>query len=165
MNIKSVIYSGKFGDGLTAEYFRMRVECNRMPGLFGKLPRTVKVDPNVDFKGDFKAPFNEYAIRWTGKILIQKTGTYVFSLGADDGAWLALDGVTLIDNGACERVRHGRSGYKEISASTDLDKGGHEIAVLYYNRGPAGKAGKNLPGRVQLKYKGEDTNGQMQLVP
>jgi hypothetical protein len=162
MNVKGVIYAGKFGDGLTAEYFRMRVECNRMPGLFGKLPKLVRVDEEINFNAahsSFSAPDNEYAIRWTGKILIEQAGVYEFSLGADDGAWLAIDGVTTVSNGNCA---HGNNQFESKTASLELDKGGHEIAVLYYNKGPRGKSD---PGRCELKYKGLDTNGQMQMVP
>jgi hypothetical protein len=41
-----------------------------------------------------------------------------------------------------------------------LDKGGHEISVLYYNHASTG-----VTGKCDLKYKGPDTNGGNVLVP
>jgi hypothetical protein len=159
MHIKGVIYSGKFGDGLTAEYFRKRAHCNQMPSLFGQLPKLVRVDPQINFDGDFVAPHDQFVIRWSGKLLIKEAGTYEFSLGADDGAWLALDGIVRLDNGRCKGRGHEHAKKYEFKAlPIELEKGSHDLEVLYYS------AGKSK-GKCQLKYSGKDTEGKAVLIP
>jgi len=159
ISAKAVIYQGKFGDGLTAEYFKVRTDCNRPPFLFGSIPTMVRVDPLVKFTGtEFHGPFNEFAIRWTGKILIAQTGVYDFSVTADDAAWVAIDGRLLIDLRGCGS---GQKTSRTKEASRELEKGAHDISVLYMNKGPAG----NHPGKMELKYKGADTGGTLKPVP
>lgn len=154
VSVKGYVFHGKFGDGLTAEYFRVRSGCGK-PFLFGEVPHTIRVDPTVNFTGGFFAAYNEYAIRWTGKILIVAPGTYEFSLESKDGSWLAINEELLIDNSGCHSVR-------SHSESLSLDKGSYDIAVLLFNRGPAGET---LPGWCKLTYKGPDTGGVAMLLP
>jgi len=86
MDVKGTVFHGKFGDGLTGEYFAVRTGRCTPPWLFGRLPGLVRVDPGVDFNGGFLAAHNEFAVRWTGKILISEGGDYSFSLGSKDGS-------------------------------------------------------------------------------
>jgi hypothetical protein len=164
MGVKSNVYAGKFGDGLTGEYFQLRQNC-QPPFLFGEVPSLVRVDPNISFAGEFEAPFREYAIRWTGKVLIETTGIYEFTLGAEDGAWLAVDEQLLVNNGNC---KHHNTRYEEKSASKHLEKGGHYISVVYFNRGPSdnGATGEvGDPGDCRLFYNGPDSGNVKIIVP
>jgi len=153
---KGYIFHGKFGDGLTGEYFRLRTGCSGPVSLFGKLPHTVQVDPAVNFTGGFSAAYNEYVVRWSGKLLISTPGSYEFGIESKDGSWLAIGGRLLIDNRGCHNTPQTRSG------SVHLDKGPHDIAVLYSNNGPAGQGS---PGLCRLTYSGPDTKSQVTLVP
>jgi hypothetical protein len=49
-----------------------------------------------------------------------------------------------------------------MSGTVKLEKGSHDISVLYMNRGPA-DAG--TPGKLELKYKGPDTKGGEISIP
>jgi len=132
ISAKAVIYQGKFGDGLTAEYFKMRTHCHQPPFVFGKMPTTVRVDPVIKYTGsEFHAPFNELAVRWTGKLLITQSGLYDFKIAADDGAWLAIDGRILIDLSGCGR--HQRQ-IRTKDGTRQLNKGAHDISVLLQQR-------------------------------
>ena len=72
--------------------------------------------------------FEWFAIEYTGRIWIETSGHYRFSLLADDGAKLYLNNQVVIDNG-------GAHGSYAISGSTTLTRGVHEIKVEYY-QGP-----------------------------
>lgn len=155
--VKSAVFHGKFGDGLTGEYFKMRTghNCHWPPFIFGQEPALVRVDPTINFNPvDFFAPFNEYAVRWTGKVLISMGGTYQFKLRSKDGSWLSVAGRMVVDNSRCH-------GAQDRTGSVVLTKGAHRIAVLYFNRGPKGKNS----GTISLQYNGPDTSSQWTLMP
>jgi len=159
ISAKAVLYQGKFGDGLTAEYFKLRTTCHLPPFLFGSMPTMVRVDPLVKFTGaEFHAPHNELVIRWTGKILIAQTGSYDFSVTADDAAWVAIDGRLLVKVSGCGR---GQAESRTKDATRGLEKGAHDISVLYLNKGPEGQH----QGKMELQYKGADTGGTLVPVP
>jgi len=162
ISAKAVMYQGKFGDGLTGEYYKIRTDCNRPPFLFGMMPKMVSVDSDIKYTGtEFISPYNELVIRWTGKLLIDATGSYDFKISADDMAWLAIDGLTLVtnnDHGSGTPCR--KNPIKEATKS--LEKGAHDISILYMNKGPAGAG---TPGKFEMWYKGPDTQGSMQHIP
>jgi len=156
---KGVVFAGKFGDGLTAEYYRMYTHCHMPPFTFGQVPAIVRVDKKVEVPSDFKAPLNQFAIRWGGKLLIHTAGDYEFQVTANDGAWLAVDSFLVVNAEGC---RSGSSTRTETSSKTTMSAGGHDIAVLYFNRGPEGNSND---AKIVLKYKGADTGGNMVVIP
>eukprot|EP00416_Gambierdiscus_australes_P024307 CAMPEP_0171079564 /NCGR_PEP_ID=MMETSP0766_2-20121228/15329_1 /TAXON_ID=439317 /ORGANISM="Gambierdiscus australes, Strain CAWD 149" /LENGTH=1003 /DNA_ID=CAMNT_0011536759 /DNA_START=100 /DNA_END=3111 /DNA_ORIENTATION=+ len=142
-SIKGTIFHGKFGDGLTGEYFRMRTHSCDPPFLLGQKPTLVKVDATVNFDAiDFAAPFNEYAIRWTGKLLVDVAGIYEFKLESKDGSWLAVGDSLVASNPGCHSLRTNQG-------QKSLEKGGHQIAVVFFNRGPR----QEVSGMVKLSYR------------
>jgi hypothetical protein len=72
--------------------------------------------------------FEWFAIEYTGKIWIEKSGQYRFSLLADDGAKMYLNHQVVIDN-------DGVHGARAVSGSATLTRGIHEIKVEYF-QGP-----------------------------
>jgi hypothetical protein len=72
--------------------------------------------------------FEWFAIEYTGKVWIEKSGHYRFSLLADDGAKLYLNNAVVIDN-------DGDHGPRAVSGSATLTRGVHEIKVEYF-QGP-----------------------------
>jgi len=154
--VKSAVFHGKFGDGLTGEYFKLRQNCH-LPGLFGRIPNTVKVDETINFETmTFRSPYNEYAVRWTGKVLLDAGGSYSFKLKSKGGSWLAVSGRLLVENN-----HHCGHKLRTAEGKVHLSKGAHKIGVLFYNRGPT----KTTSGTIVLSYKGPDTNGQWKLIP
>lgn len=71
-----------------------------------------------------------FSARWYGFLSVSAGGTYTFSLRSDDGAVLAIDGTTVVDNG-------GRHGLEARSNSVDLAPGAHTIALTYNQFGGA----------------------------
>lgn len=83
-------------NGLVAQYFR-----SQSAGLFTErlLPR---IDANIDFNWEGGSPdaalaSDNFAVRWTGTLLVPATGIYTFSTRTDDGVRLWIDDVLLID--------------------------------------------------------------------
>jgi hypothetical protein len=79
-----------------------------------------------------------FSIRWRGTFTFS-AGTYAFTVGADDGVRLKIDGITQIDDWSDH-------GYREPVQSVTLGGGTHLIEVEYYEQG--GDA------RVELRWQG-----------
>ncbi|MBL7146426.1 MAG: carbohydrate binding domain-containing protein [Phycisphaerae bacterium] len=88
------------GGGLKAEYFNNR-------DLSGQ-PVLTRVDPGVDFSwGNADVPgenspdpsinVNDFSARWSGELEVDITDTYTFSITANNGYRLWLDGELIID--------------------------------------------------------------------
>ncbi len=88
------------GGGLKAEYFDNR-------DLAGE-PVLTRVDPQVDFSWgsgdvpgenspDASIPVDEFSARWSGELEIDITDVYTFSIVANNGFRLYLDGQPIID--------------------------------------------------------------------
>jgi hypothetical protein len=161
ISAKAVMYQGHFGDGLTAEYFRYRGNCHAPPFVFGLMPNLVRVDtePKLPNTVKFHAPFNQYVVRWTGKLLIDAAGSYNFKVRVDDKAWVSIDGKLRIDQPSCG---NGQKTIRGKDFTIKLEKGAHDISILYQNVGPSGDA---TPGTFDIKYKGLDTQGQLVPLP
>jgi len=152
--VKSAVFHGKFGDGLTGEYFRVRTGCHN-PFIFGIVPSLVKVDETINVQTmKFRSPYNEYVVRWTGKLLLHTGGSYRFRLTSKDGSWLAVSGRLVVSNGGCH-------GPRAKEGKTDLTKGAHKIGVLFFNRGPRGR----VSGQISLQFRGPDTKDKWQFIP
>jgi hypothetical protein len=87
-------------EGLQAEYFDN-------PDLAGD-PAITRSDPNINFNWgngteqginspDAKIPVDNFSARWTGEVEADVTDTYVFSVTANNGFRLWLDGRLIID--------------------------------------------------------------------
>ncbi|UCF15324.1 MAG: carbohydrate binding domain-containing protein [Phycisphaerales bacterium] len=88
------------GGGLKAEYFNNR-------NLAGE-PAVTRVDPQIDFNwsnGDVPGEnspdaaigVDEFSARWSGELEVDITETYTFTVGANNGFRLWLDGEPIID--------------------------------------------------------------------
>lgn len=121
--------------GLSAEFFDFTTPLSALPDLTGLTPDITRVisapnirNPNQLFGND---PFGvglgpDYAARFTGLLKIQMVGQHTFILGADEGARLIIDGVTVID------IPTGTGEFQEASATIPLTTGIIPIEVLYY---------------------------------
>jgi PA14 domain/Right handed beta helix region len=102
-----------------------------------------RIDPNLEFSaGDTAAPAGtfmpsgkNYSARWTGFVTAPVTGSYTFTVTADDGGRFWLDGQPLIN----------RLEYKdppEDSASVNLQAGARYSLKLEMHQGSGGAAAK-----------------------
>jgi hypothetical protein len=110
--------------GLNAEYFST-LASNATPVVTG-IDDELSTQ-QIERRWPDLAPA-EFRVRWFGYIALPADGTYTFSLTADDGAALAIDGATLIDTGA------GRGTFTK-SAQAQFTGGLHAVAVEYRQSG------------------------------
>jgi fibro-slime domain-containing protein len=79
-----------------------------------------------------------------GSIDIDTAGKYTFKITSDDGSWLYIDDILVIDNGGSHPI-------KSETGTLALEKGAHKITIKYFDRG--GGAVLNLswfpPGGVE----------------
>ena len=85
--------------GLSGAYF---LSNQRIPETPGK-PVMRRVDRTIDFDWSAKSPgagipLENYAVRWTGKILADVPGLYFLLVASDDGVILTVDGQRIIDD-------------------------------------------------------------------
>jgi hypothetical protein len=128
--------------GLQAEYFDN-------PDLAGE-PAVTRIDPQIDFdwaggsepglnSPDAQIPVDNFSARWTGELEVDLTDTYVFSVTANEGFRLWLDGRLIIDYWGNTATDTGRSAPIPLTAGQtctlrmDYKEGtGVALAQLYW---------------------------------
>lgn len=113
-------------NGLKAEYFtNMNLE--------GK-PERVITDDQINFMWNDKGPFEDFqidnfSVRWTGYVKPEKSETYTFDVGSDDGVRLYIDD-ELVINDWNDHAYLTNSFTKELTAGKL-----YKIKLEYYERG------------------------------
>jgi hypothetical protein len=92
-----------------------------------------------------------YSVKWSGWIMITRTGIYRFVTNSDDGSYLWLNKALMIDNG-------GPHGLRRVSTEISLEEGIYPIEILYFQIGgesvmqtrwaPPGKIETQIPAEV-----------------
>ena len=122
--------------GLQGRIYHLRRNTRRLPQFERMRPvgtiytKSLKVWPRrfeEGFPGLTKR-LEWFAIDYTGRFWIEKSGGYRFSLLSDDGARLLIDGQTVIDN-------DGLHPPESASATAVLTQGVHDVRISYF-QGP-----------------------------
>lgn len=117
--------------GLVGEYFQLEPTLDDFPELpKDRKPDLIRIDKQINFASTQEAWtgttfVDNFYVRWTGRILIPKSGTYTLFLNSDDGSRLFLDGKQILVNG-------GTHDMVELSAKTELMAGEHELKFEYF---------------------------------
>jgi len=116
--------TGKPG-GLTAEYFL---------GTHFEKPVGHRVDATVDFTWNDAPPLpglgiDNFSVRWTGKLVVPRTGDFTFLTYTDDGARLWIDGQLLVDDWVDHAAEY-REGQIHLEAGRPYD-----IKLEYFEAG------------------------------
>jgi len=116
---------GRLKPGLVGSYFK---KINPV----GK-PNMVKVEDRFDFHYDNdeekKAGINmtsPFSIIWEGLIEITRPGNYLFATESDDGSWIFIDDILVVNNGGAHGIQ-----YK--SNTITLEEGFHRIKIKYFD--------------------------------
>jgi len=114
----SNLYVGElYGHGLLGLY-------RRGTGWEGE-PEVIQLDPFIGPNDVLPSPFS---IEWLGKIYAPAGGPYAFGTTSDDGSYLYVDGVLVVDNGG-----HHGDVYQE--GQIQLEEGFHDVRLLYFQEG------------------------------
>lgn len=90
-----------------------------------------EIDTNIRFnwyREDEKLIASPFSVIWNGCLDITTSGEYTFTLISDDGSWLYIDDILVIDNGGYHAV-------KIATGSAALRKGEHKITMKYFDGG------------------------------
>lgn len=102
------------------------------PGQNGVLFEKTQTDamplnfPNNFFPDGQGSDANGFrAVKWTGSFTAPSAGTINLTLGADDDAWVFIDGNLVVDNGGVKALGPITTGVSGLSA------GSHDISIFY----------------------------------
>ncbi|MDP8237335.1 MAG: TIGR03663 family protein, partial [Candidatus Erginobacter occultus] len=119
------IEKGRLKPGLIGNYFK---KINPV----GK-PNMVRVEDQFDFHYDNeeekKAGINitsPFSILWEGLIEITRSGNYLFATESDDGSWIFIDDILVVNNGGAHGIQ-----YK--SNTIILEEGFHRLKIKYFD--------------------------------
>jgi hypothetical protein len=119
-----------------------------------------EINEDIEFNwfNEEKKPIpSPFSAIWKGYIEIYTPGKYTFKLTSDDGSWLYIDDILLIDNG-------GNHATKSVAGMVTLETGKHKIMIKYFDAGggaiinlawipPGGVEGKIPVERLKIKDK------------
>jgi len=137
--------------GISAEYFYFNSALNEMPNVDSRSVDLRMVTNTIDFENDEFSSFspefppNNFAAVYRGFFAVYQTGDYEFSLTSSDGSNLWINGLKIIDNSGIHPKR-------TIQGRFRLLRGLHFFKVDFFE--------KNSGGRLELQYKGTDTNNE-----
>ena len=141
-------------NGLQAEYFDnagLTYNASLMVPLDGRTPDVVRHESNIDWAATGDAwtglddRFRDYwSVRHTGYIDVPTADNWTFFLHSDDGTKLWIDGIEVVNN-------EGVHGMTEVSNTTWLEAGEHEIRTEFYEHG--GVAGFHLSWQSSTQTK------------
>jgi len=84
---------------------------------------------------------------WTGFLLVDRAGPQVFNLRSDDGAWLYIDDVLVVDDG-------GLHGVQSVDGHVNLPAGHHRVRLRYFQLG----------GRLTFEVRWTKPGGSWELL-
>ena len=138
-----VVEASNFPEGLAAEYFnnatfsgtpvltRKESQINGSWTLFSP-------DPNL-------LPYDQYSIRWQGKLVAPESGVYQLGFEGNDGYRLSIDDKIIIDN-------FNKTSYKTVTVPFRFEKGkSYQIKVEYYET--AGNARLKMVWNYGIDFK------------
>ncbi|HHT9144806.1 MAG: PA14 domain-containing protein [Candidatus Brocadiaceae bacterium] len=77
---------------------------------------------------DEKPVSSPFSALWKGFIDINTPGKYTFKLTSDDGSWLYINDILVVDNG-------GNHAMKSVTGMVNLEPGKHKIMIKYFDAG------------------------------
>jgi len=135
--------------GLKEEVFYFK-QGNRVPSFRGKASNKVGRVNNVNYRNTQRAwpgfaQRDNFAVRWTGVVMINRGGNYQFYVSSDDGSNLYIDDKRTVRN-------DGRHGWRTRNARVKgMAVGQHKLRLEYFEAG--GAAG------CMLRWRGPGTGG------
>lgn len=92
--------------GLKAEYWNIPAGRAFTDGTPAGTPNLVRTDPDINFNWGTAGPgtnigSDNWYSKWTGKMVVPRTGSYTFGVGVDDNAAVFINGNKVAGAGCC----------------------------------------------------------------
>ncbi|MCK6468744.1 MAG: PA14 domain-containing protein [Candidatus Brocadia sinica] len=130
MDSKQILVQGTQGQDLADQRYGLRVCYYGNINWEGE-PITEDIDTDIEFhwNTDGEKPISSpFSAIWKGYVDITIPGVYTFKLTSDDGSWLYIDDMLVIDNGGIYAI-------KSMTGAVTLEKGKHKIMIKYFDGG------------------------------
>ncbi len=114
--------------GIRVDYYFPNGPNVALETLAKMTPKASGVVPEIVMNVPQKKQSDGFALKFTGNILVTKSGKHQFSVASDDGSRIYLDGKLLVNN-------DGSHGIVEKSGNVNLQAGIHSIVVTYFDGG------------------------------
>jgi parallel beta-helix repeat protein len=125
-NLLPAVNLANVANGINYNYYVSSVGWSWMP-IFSSLT-PAKTGTTTNFNISLATRSTTFAFYFSGFISVPSDGTYTFYTNSDDGSYLAIDGVVVINN-------DGLHAALEKSGTIGLKAGKHTIAVGYFQQG------------------------------
>ncbi len=146
-------------NGIFVEYYQPNPSDVAIETLARLKPKTSGLAPQITIDVPQLQKRDEFALKFTGSLLIDKPGKYTFYLSSDDGSRMYLNNELFINN-------DGLHGMIEKSNSIELPAGAVPLVVTYFDNGggdglAVAYAGPGIKKRAipteKLSVQGDDT--------
>ena len=115
-------------NGIQVEYFQPHPPNATIEAFSKVKPKAVAVVPDIKMDVPILAKRDQFGLRFTGMISVDRPGKYTFYTRSDDGSRLYVGGESVVNN-------DGNHGMSEKSGSIELSSGSHPIVVTYFDSG------------------------------
>ncbi len=127
-NLQAEATGGLQEHGIQVEYYHPSASNVAIETLDKLEPKETGVVPQIVMNVPQKKQADQFALRFTGNLLISEPGKYTFYVSSDDGSRIYLNDKLLIDN-------DGLHGMVEKNADVELPVGLHKLVVTYFDNG------------------------------
>lgn len=114
--------------GIHVDYFTPSANDVAIETLEKMTPKVSTILPEIKFYVPQNQPRDKFALRFTGRIQISKSGRYRFFTTSDDGSRLYIGNKLVVNN-------DGKHGMVERGGNVRLQAGSHPITVTYFDNG------------------------------
>ena len=114
--------------GIQVDYFYPAPDNVAAETLAAIKPIESGIVPQIVMNVPQRKQADDFALRFTGNIIVPKSGKYTFFIASDDGSRVYVDDKLLVDN---DRLQ----GMTERSGAIDLTAGPHKLMVTYFDNG------------------------------
>ncbi len=114
--------------GIQVEYYYPSGKDVAIETLDNMEPKATGIVPEIVMDVPQREQKDRFALRFTGNLLVPKSGKYTFSIASDDGSRLYLDDKLLVNH-------DGLHGMSEKSSAIKLSPGSHKLVVTYFDNG------------------------------
>ncbi|MEC9002274.1 MAG: PVC-type heme-binding CxxCH protein [Planctomycetota bacterium] len=132
--------------GIRVDYFYPNPANAARETMAKVKPTSSGIVPEIVMNVPQRKQADRFALRFTGSLLVPRSGKYTFFTNSDDGSRLYIDKKLVVNN-------DGNHGPQERSGSLNLTAGSHTIMVTYFDSGGGDGLAVNWSGPGLKKQK------------